>query len=357
MVTLSLVMIVKNEEDKIQRCIDSIKKIVDEIIIVDTGSTDSTKSIALKNGAKIFEYKWNNDFSNARNFSIKQSTSDWNLVLDADEYIVSNHQIIKAFIENQENKIGKLNILNKYKVNGQEMVESSFVSRLFPNKNILFSGRVHEQLVSNLPRINLPLIVEHDGYYQTDKTDRNLPLLLDDLKDAPNDAYLLYQIGKQYYLKMDFINANMYFNNSYNKINLDDSYKPKLVVDFIYSLMKSGNLESGLVIIEKEKQYLSWSTDFHFACGVFFMELVFSNVNKYIHYYPLIEQEYLKCLELGDIQKEEMVRGTGSFLALYNLGTVYETTGNEVRAIECYKKSAELKYNPAKIRYEYLMKK
>ncbi|WP_144697855.1 glycosyltransferase [Fictibacillus phosphorivorans] len=354
MKTLALVMIVKNEENNLKRCIDSVKDIVNEIIIVDTGSTDFTKSIAVEKGAKLFEYKWKKDFSDARNFSIKQSTSDWNLVLDADEYILSNAESLKYFIENNDNRIGRINILSKYFDNGQEMVESTYVTRLFPNKAIFFKGKVHEQLDTNLPRVNIPVSVAHDGYYLTDKTDRNLPLLLEELNETPSDAYILYQIGKQYYLKKEYTKANNYFSSSYKNIKNNVNYKPKMVIDYMYSLIKSGNLEFGLRIIEKEKNNLTMYTDFHFVCGVFFMELVFSNVNKFINYLPFIEHQYLRCLEIGEDEKQEIVKGTGSFLALYNLGTVYEAMGNIDKAVEYYKKSSEYKYKPATKRLEAL---
>ena len=86
MKTLSLVMIVKNEEDVLGRCLDSVRHLVDEIIIVDTGP-HRTKEIAHSYAAKVYEYEWNNSFAEARNFALKQSSSDWNFVLDADEYV------------------------------------------------------------------------------------------------------------------------------------------------------------------------------------------------------------------------------------------------------------------------------
>jgi glycosyltransferase involved in cell wall biosynthesis/GT2 family glycosyltransferase/tetratricopeptide (TPR) repeat protein len=86
-VTLSLAMIVKNEDIHIAKCLNSVSSIVDEMIVVDTGSTDRTKDIATAFGAKVYDFAWNNDFAEARNYSLSLATCDWILVIDADEII------------------------------------------------------------------------------------------------------------------------------------------------------------------------------------------------------------------------------------------------------------------------------
>ena len=91
MVTLSLCMIVRDEDEYISQCLGSIKSIVDEIIIIDTGSIDNTIEIAKKFGAKVISHKWKDDFSEARNISLKNATKEWILVLDGDEEISKEH--------------------------------------------------------------------------------------------------------------------------------------------------------------------------------------------------------------------------------------------------------------------------
>ncbi len=82
----SVCIIAKNEEKNIERCLSSIQHFDCEIIVVDTGSTDRTKEIAQKYGAKVYDFEWINDFSAARNFSISKASYDWILVLDCDEW-------------------------------------------------------------------------------------------------------------------------------------------------------------------------------------------------------------------------------------------------------------------------------
>ena len=96
---ISLCMIVKNEQEFLEQCLSSVKELVDEIVIVDTGSADKTKEIAQKFGAKIYDVPWENDFAKARNSAIRHATGDWILILDADEVIASaDHARIKELI-------------------------------------------------------------------------------------------------------------------------------------------------------------------------------------------------------------------------------------------------------------------
>ncbi len=92
MVTISLCMIVKDEEDCLGRCLDSLKDLVDEMIIVDTGSTDRTKEIAKSYGAKVLDYEWKWDFADARNFAFAQATCDYIYSADADEELDEENQ-------------------------------------------------------------------------------------------------------------------------------------------------------------------------------------------------------------------------------------------------------------------------
>lgn len=88
MITISLCMIVKNEEDVLKRCVDSVKDIVDEIIIVDTGSTDKTREIAESLTDKVYDFEWIDDFSAARNFAYSKATMEYILILDADDVVL-----------------------------------------------------------------------------------------------------------------------------------------------------------------------------------------------------------------------------------------------------------------------------
>ena len=186
--SLSLCMIVKNEEKYLPRCLESLKPMVDEMIVVDTGSVDATCDIAEIFGAKLFDFQWQDDFAAARNFSLKQASGDWILVMDADEVIaIQDHKTIHELISRSKSKrcafmIVTRNYTDQYNIVGwepnleqypQEEAGAGWVPsekvRLFPkHKGIRFEHPVHEVVGPSLAKNNIhvkscPCPVHHYG--------------------------------------------------------------------------------------------------------------------------------------------------------------------------------------------------
>ena len=194
---LSVALIVKNEEKVLARCLESIKDLVSEIIIVDTGSTDTTKDIALKYTNKIYDFKWINDFSAARNFSFDKCTKDWIIWLDADD-------VIK---ENDKEKIRKLDfsdkeiILCKYEYAHDEYDNSTLSFKreriIKRSLNLRWEQPIHEYLPLNGKIYQTDIEIHH--YKQANNSERNLNILQDIIKKNPNDSRLQYYLGKELY--------------------------------------------------------------------------------------------------------------------------------------------------------------
>ncbi|RCK72782.1 MAG: Glycosyl transferase, group 2 family protein [Anaerolineae bacterium] len=209
---LSLCMIVKNEEANLPHCLDSVKDVVDEIIIVDTGSTDRTKEIALSYGAKLYDFEWIDDFSAARNFSLEKATGEWILVLDADEKL-------------EKRTAKKLRELAKVSdVDAYVMIQQNFRSsqiqpvldfqtiRFFRNCSYYrFRGRYHEGVHHSIQEHNgkialdrQELVILHDGYLQNTaqgelrrkRAIRHLKAILD---DDPHDVWAHLKLGMELY--------------------------------------------------------------------------------------------------------------------------------------------------------------
>jgi glycosyltransferase involved in cell wall biosynthesis len=340
-------MIVKNEARCLARCLKSVQPIVQELIIVDTGSTDDTPRIAREFKADIHQFGWVDDFSAARNFALEKTTGDWILVLDADEYASEALlQSISVFLQGDK-AVGRLKIVSDFRRNNLLLRSQGFVSRLFP-RGARFEGAIHEQLVTPLPKLNLRGELWHDGYLETAKTDRNIRLLLKELERQPDRAYYLFQLALEYSSLNRTQEAFACLQKARSLIRQDDAFAPNVIVDYLYAINELRQFELGLKTIAETGDFLDDFPDYHFVCGLFFMNLVRSDTAKYVSYLPRIEQCYKRCLALGESDSRKSVHGTGSFLALFNLGTLYHVFGDTAGALDCFGKAARLGHEPSR---------
>ncbi|MCM3238363.1 glycosyltransferase family 2 protein [Heyndrickxia oleronia] len=349
---ISLAMIVKNEENSIKRCIDSVKSLVDEIVIVDTGSTDKTMNILSEySNIKVFNFEWCDDFSLARNYSIENTTGDYVLVLDADEYLIdgSRDELKKVMVQK---KIGRIQINSHFIKDAEEYHSKSYVSRFFPRK-VRYTGVIHEQLETQLPRMKMNFKVEHSGYYKTNKSERNIPLLLKEIKNNPTDSYYLFQLGKELRINKRYEESFYFLSNAYHLTPKNISFYKELIVELINS-GKECKKEEVLQIIKQNEEILKNVSDFHFAKGLFYLDYSLKNPSIAGKYLSKIESSFLKCLQLKEKIHTEYILGTSSYLASYNLGVFYEVTGNLTKAVEYYFSSHAEGYQKASKRLEML---
>jgi glycosyltransferase involved in cell wall biosynthesis len=343
---LSLVLIAKNEARCLARCLRSCRTFADEIILTDTGSTDDTVKIAAENGAKVSHFAWINDFAAARNFALAQAAGDWILVLDADEWASDALALeVRKFIQSPP-QIGRLKIVSDFRHRGQTQRSSTFVSRLFP-RGAKFDGRIHEQVVSPLPRVNLHSEVWHDGYLETQKSDRNVKLLSAEIAREPRNAYLHFQLALEFTALGQPQNAFASLQKARARLQPSAPFAPNVTVDFLYAAMELKEFEAGLEAIRSSENELADFPDFHHVCGLFYMKLIGSNPAQYLADVPKIEQSFQRSLALGETDKYKSVHGSGSFLANYNLGVFYHAFGNDVRAQTCLALAAQQGYAPA----------
>ncbi|WP_248085540.1 tetratricopeptide repeat-containing glycosyltransferase family 2 protein [Paenibacillus silvae] len=346
-------MIVKNEAEGLNRCLESVVGLVDEIVIVDTGSTDNTLQIAREHNVKLYNYAWNNDFAAARNYALDQSTSDWNLVLDADEFISNEcSTVIRDFIESGP-AIGRIKVKNQFENQDGINIEISYISRIFPNQ-CRYIGKIHEQVQSNLNRVIVDVEITHDGYLNKAKSERNVPLLVECLKEHPQDAYYHYQIAKEYRGLQEYEQAVYHLRLAYQFIDRREAFASQIVINYLYAAIAAGTLEEGISIIEDNYEFLEKSADFFFVSALFILELILSDPNQYSSNLPLIEQFYQRALAIGENEVEGKVEGTGSYAAHHNLGVYYEVTGQLDRAKRQYILAAEYNYAPSLKRLQSL---
>ena len=209
---VNLCMIVKNEESKLSKCLSSAKKFVNEIVILDTGSTDKTVKIAQGYGAKIHHFEWCNDFSAARNEALKYVTGDWVLILDADETLAP--EIIPQLREAIQREEYLLINLVRDEI-GAAQSPYSMVSRLFRNHpEIRFSRPYHalvddsiSEILRKEPQWQIGYIqgiaILHSGYQQNEITKKNKLVkaqatMEEFFANNPDDAYVCSKLGALY---------------------------------------------------------------------------------------------------------------------------------------------------------------
>lgn len=344
---LSLCMIVKNEEKNIKSCLPKVSTLVDEIIIVDTGSMDNTKKIASEFTDKIYNFKWCNDFSKARNFSISKASNDWVVVLDADEFMIDfSIDNINKFINNSLNrsKVGRIQRINIMENLDGEKKYIERVNRLFNKRYFQYEGIIHEQVVALDGRTyeteNVDVITEHVGYTKetlnrTDKIKRNINLLDIAIKSNPEDPYLYFQMGKAYYMLKDYKISASYFEKSLTfELDFRLEYVESLVETYGYSLINSGRYSDALVL-ENCLDIYSKIPDFHFLMG-----LIYMNNAKFTQ----AVESFLECTKFS----YSKVEGITTYLAYYNIGVIYEVLGFKEKAIEYYTLCGD--YEPAAVR-------
>lgn len=210
-VRLSVCLITKNEEEYLPKCLESVKDIADQIVVVDTGSTDRTIDIAKEYNAIIEKFDWNENFSDPRNKSLELATGDWILVLDADEEVDEETKpVLLRSLKDTENMAYRLPIIDI----GKEDNGANYVPRLFRNApGLFFVGRIHEQVFSSIEVRRKEWGLKsafgearllHHGYTEKmnsdrDKVQRNLMLLERAQEEMPNEPNILMNIGMELY--------------------------------------------------------------------------------------------------------------------------------------------------------------
>lgn len=216
-VRLSQCMIVKNEEKNIRRALSWGKQVVKEQIVVDTGSTDRTVEIAIEMGAKVFHYKWEDDFSAAKNYAIDRASGNWIAFLDADEYCSSEDAVkmllILEKIESGEVRVNgkKPHVIQTALADIRENGKISSVmrhQRIFQNLEVLrYRNRIHEQISLTAGRelvlgdVSHEITIFHTGYTEQactekNKVERNIRLLTKEIEEDPNNYTFMEYLGE-----------------------------------------------------------------------------------------------------------------------------------------------------------------
>ncbi|RPF47746.1 glycosyltransferase involved in cell wall biosynthesis [Hydrogenoanaerobacterium saccharovorans] len=345
MQTLSLCMIVKDEEKYIEKCLNSVADAVDEIIIVDTGSTDHTLDIAKRFNPKIFSYKWDDNFSNARNEALKKATGDWILVLDADEVVYKDD--LKILTEKiQTTKANGLTLVfhNLTNENSEEFYNMHTGLRLFKNKTFHYEGAIHEQLVPIRKSIDFQIEltdirVLHYGYLLSNlihknKHERNIPIIQKLLDYNPNDAFQLFNMGNEYISQHDHNKALEYYEKAYANKDITLAYCPHLLFRRAVCLNCLQRNEESLLALSEALKIYPACTDYEYYKGIIY---------KMLKRYTLAIESFKKCIEMGAApQNLTFLNDIHNFKPLIDLGQIYYLLDDWANCLDCYIRALQI---------------
>ena len=306
--TISLCMITKNEEHFLPQCLESVKGIVDEIIIVDTGSTDKTIEIAKEYGAKVYNFPWENNFSQARNEFLKYVTSDWILVLDADEVLApESKNNLKELIKLPVLQLTgyQVKIRNYTQENSEMDSVEHYTMRIFPNSpKLRYTGVIHEQMEhvegkNKLDKlITNDIIILHYGYErklmtERGKSDRNLEMLEHAIQEEKENPFHYFNLGLTYKVAG----------------KLEESLEA---------------LQTSIKMCKDKEQFPTY-------------------ISATYSYLLSVLDELLRFEEAIEVAKEaeKFTYNNGDYWI--NLGTAYTATGEYDKAVEAYKKASSLR--------------
>lgn len=326
---IALVAIARNEGDCIGRMLESVIGVVDEMVVVDTGSSDETVDIARRMGAKVISYSWDNHFANARNFSMSKTRCPWRLVLDADEQLTNGAAVLRNVGHQRPTYVGRVEILSTFTdplYPNETLTSSDFVSRLLP-AGTEYVGKIHEQPVHSFLTVNLPVTVQHDGYEPKKlekKRERNLRLLKEALAQDAENPYLNFQYARELKTGARITDASVVLQSVIAAKSLRSApWWEDAICLALEVFVASADFTAGLALIEEEAEALTNSVDFWFTVGIFSFRIAEHHPTAARDALERMENAFQYCLELGRRGfKSRMVLGRESHLSIQNLAAL-----------------------------------
>lgn len=324
--TISLCMIVKNEAEMLPECLARVADHVDQIVVVDTGSTDDTREIAHSFGAQVVEFPWNGSFSDARNAALDHATGDWILYLDADEHMVDGDGAQLRELARKTWYEGLYLIETHFTGEDDIGVQSTHTPmRMFQRREqYRWEGIVHEQVMNQMPTwlserfAHTTVRIDHYGYLKSiiddrDKRQRNLTLLMQQAEER-RDTFVCFNIGSEYGAIHDWTSARPWFEEALQRAREHDGegwqqqqFAPMLVMRTVTSRRGTGDLDAAIALIDEALGWWPEFTDLEFERA-----LILRSLERDADAERAVE----RCLSMGDAPARFVaVQGRGSHQA------------------------------------------
>lgn len=334
---LSLCMLTKNDEKYIIDCLQAVKDVVDEIIVVDIGSEDKTVQLAEQAGAKVYPIKWGDNYSEAKNLCLDHAEGRWVLFLYANEFIEEEQLDELTFLMNNPNAEGYLMYIS-YSPEANHLFYPSQSLRLLRNRKeyrFIYKSfeRIPEDILSNIEDSNIQ-ISRRENVCNSDVKDMDCMLLEAEFIEHPEDSYLQYIYG------IVLLNRQMYkesiecFQNALQNANFDYLFVPHLFKCLSWSLIYDQQNEEAMSVLNEGVRAFPFYSDLLVLRGQLNMEL----------------KNYKDAIR--DLEGSLRVRARPNFsipapeidtvVILEILGEAHMLVGNNKMALACYQQAYEL---------------
>jgi len=367
---LSVCMIVKDEEEFILQAVKSVKDLAHQVVVVDTGSTDRTVALAESLGAEVHHFEWNDNFSDARNFSLEHATGDWVLILDADEILDPEGNADLARDLQSENQLGfRIPLANFERAEDNQLVQTvdgvTYVPRLFRNApGLYFVGIVHEQIYSSIlvrqghwgmdSGIGRTRLL-HFGYDPTVKASRNkvkrnlrqLDRAVEEMPDEPallmNYALDLFNDGRIDEALTQHRHA-MEVLAQHEAQNVMPEVRERLVSMFCFHLLQAENYEELVSVANSQlAQDCGPTASIHYVAGLGLVKQ-----GRHAEAIP----ELRACIEKsGETTFTPRFRGVEGHGPYHLLADSLAETGDLESAVEAFRKALEISPDAAGVRH------
>jgi GT2 family glycosyltransferase/tetratricopeptide (TPR) repeat protein len=341
-VRLSACLIVRDNESIIRPCLESIRPWVDELIVVDTGSQDSTPAIAKELGAQLFHFPWCDDFAAARNESLRHARGEWLFWMDSDDTIDAlNGQKLRE-LANAEAPTDVLGYVMQVHCPGSgrdrdfDVTVVDHIKMFRSHPELRFEGRIHEQVLPAIRRLHgrtswTDIFVVHSGAVQTPeghrrKQQRDLRILKLDLADRPDHPFVLFNLGMTYADMADHATAIAYLERCLAMSDLQESHVRKAHALLVASHVQLGDYDKA------SKQCVLARRLFPADPELLFREGILAHHAGRLQ--AAVDAYVAVLAGSGERHFSSIDRGIVGFKARHNLALVYEDLGDEQKAIQ-----------------------
>ncbi|SHE28560.1 TPR domain-containing glycosyltransferase [Desulforamulus putei] len=343
---ISLCMIVKNEESNILRCLTSVKDYVDEILILDTGSSDRTPVLAQEQGARVFFGRWENNFAKARNKIKQHARGEWIFYLDADEEVPpETGRSLRQLAQHTKAEALTFSIINYTSAANVQKCRGLNIRMFKNNPKYCFEGALHEQIAPSILRNNPSasivysgLEILHYGYSldhpkRTQKNQRNITILECMLAENPKDDFTHYNLGVSFYVSGQLENAKHHFHLAKQYASKNSHYLPGLYRNFTVCLVDLGEYEEALKLSQEGLSFFPDYPDLYYLQGQIYSAIML---------FELALERFRQCLKYNKINPNYIsMEGVQSFLAYEQMADIYmrlqdweEALQHQVKAVQ-----------------------